>query len=158
MILYGSPPGEDSGPVGRPAPPPLPVVLRVPRFAEAPQPAPAAEPTPVVTPQPARRWRRLLARLTLVALVGAAATPWVIRWRPWQTLAEHGGSWGFALEAEEPAQDAPDGDETAPVEGAPTAPASPLTNPATPPTTACAKVAHLEPYILPLTDADGGAP
>jgi hypothetical protein len=76
---------EVPAPEVAPTAPPLPVLLRVPRFV--PEEAPRPEPMPAVPVARKRRGSRLPTRLALVLLLGATATPWVMRWRPWQLLA-----------------------------------------------------------------------
>jgi hypothetical protein len=81
----------------------------------------------------------------------------VVRWRPWHLLGETGLLSGLTLEAQE-VDPPPELDCAAGVE---TDEASPATPPASAPTAASAlsaKVAHLEPYIIPLDKEDGGAP
>jgi hypothetical protein len=164
MSLYESPSARDAGqprpttPTLPATPPPLPVVLRVPRWGDAAQ-EPAAAPAPAAVPGVCskRPWRRFLARLTLAALIVAAAAPWVIRWRPWHLLGETGLLSGFTLDAHE-VDPTPDPDGPAAVETNTAAPASPLPPPPTPAPPSSGKVAHLEPYIIPLKNEDGGAP
>jgi hypothetical protein len=157
MSLYECPSAGDAGPT-RPAPPPLPVVLRVPRFGEAAtEPASAPAPAPAPRVRSRRPWRRFLARLTLAALILAAAAPWVIRWRPWHLLGETGLLSGVSLDAQE-VDTPPDPDGSAAVEAEPDASVTPCTPPPTPAPPSSAKAARLEPYIIPLKNEDGGAP
>jgi hypothetical protein len=92
--------------------------------------------------------------LTLLALIGAAAAPWAIRWRPWQLLGQGDPFSGIMLEAEEPNPVPPDADS--PAEEA--ADAVAIEPSVAPRPAAAVKGARLEPYIIPIENDAGGAP
>jgi hypothetical protein len=96
--------------------------------------------------------------LTLLALIGAAAAPWAIRWRPWQLLGQGDLFTGIMLDAEEPNPMPPDADSSLGSEAGEASEAM-ATEPSVAPRPAAAvKAARLEPYIIPLETDTGGAP
>jgi hypothetical protein len=138
----------DSSPDAYPAAPPLPVLLRVPRFADL-EACPDSEVAATGRPR-RRRGRRLAARLALVALLAGAATPWLIRWRPWQHLELTGRLPGFSVTAGEKELGEPAERRYAP---APAAAA-----PAADASAEKPRPARLVPDIIPLENENGDKP